>query len=188
MLCAFVYLCLWVYMCVFFFDDPVCRFALGYRYASMKAIVIASICTLLPFCDVPVFWPILLIYFIVLFALTMRRQIEHVRLSKWHVLCCSAVRSSWQHVHCDLYRLAYLLEQMIKYKYIPFSLGKPAYTSGKKNAAASTAVSSSAAAAAVVGGAFRTQSCHLCVGSICSLMFLAAHCIPFVMCLQVPAP
>lgn len=40
--------------------------------------------------DVPVFWPILLFYWIVLFVLTMRRQISH----------------------------------MIKYKYIPFSVGK----------------------------------------------------------------
>lgn len=40
--------------------------------------------------DVPVFWPILLCYWIVLFVLTMRRQIAH----------------------------------MIKYKYIPFSVGK----------------------------------------------------------------
>jgi hypothetical protein len=40
--------------------------------------------------DVPVFWPILLCYWIVLFVLTMKRQILH----------------------------------MIKYKYVPFSMGK----------------------------------------------------------------
>lgn len=40
--------------------------------------------------DVPVFWPILLFYWLSLFILTMRRQITH----------------------------------MIKYKYVPFSLGK----------------------------------------------------------------
>lgn len=40
--------------------------------------------------DVPVFWPILLFYWIVLFVVTMRRQIAH----------------------------------MLKYKYIPFSIGK----------------------------------------------------------------
>lgn len=28
--------------------------------------------------DLPVFWPILLVYFILLFALTMRRQISHM--------------------------------------------------------------------------------------------------------------
>jgi Rer1 family len=40
--------------------------------------------------DVPVFWPILLLYWVVLFVLTMKRQIKH----------------------------------MIKYKYVPLSLGK----------------------------------------------------------------
>lgn len=34
--------------------------------------------TLSPFFDVPVFWPILLIYFITLFAITMRAQIAHM--------------------------------------------------------------------------------------------------------------
>jgi hypothetical protein len=44
--------------------------------------------------DVPVFWPILLCYWIVLFVLTMKRQILH----------------------------------MIKYKYVPFSMGKQVRT------------------------------------------------------------
>ena len=43
--------------------------------------------------NIPVFWPILLLYFIALFVLTMKRQIKH----------------------------------MIKYKYVPFSLGKTRY-------------------------------------------------------------
>jgi len=43
--------------------------------------------------NIPVFWPILLLYFIALFVLTMKRQIKH----------------------------------MIKYKYIPFSMGKTRY-------------------------------------------------------------
>ena len=30
--------------------------------------------------DVPVYWPILVVYFFVLFALTMRRQIQYVLL------------------------------------------------------------------------------------------------------------
>jgi hypothetical protein len=48
------------------------------RYSSMKAVVISLLCTFFPFLDVPVFWPILLVYFIMLFTLTMRRQIAHV--------------------------------------------------------------------------------------------------------------
>ncbi len=34
--------------------------------------------------NIPVFWPILLLYFIVLFTLTMRRQIAHMRKHKYN--------------------------------------------------------------------------------------------------------
>jgi hypothetical protein len=60
------------------------------RYALTKAFCVAFVLTFFTIFDVPVFWPILLLYWIVLFVLTMRRQISH----------------------------------MIKYRYIPFSLGK----------------------------------------------------------------
>ncbi|KAL9939039.1 hypothetical protein V8E36_001852 [Tilletia maclaganii] len=58
--------------------------------SATQAILISLVCTLTELCDVPVYWPILLVYFLVLFALTMRRQIQH----------------------------------MIKYKYVPFDLGR----------------------------------------------------------------
>ncbi|KAL4308217.1 hypothetical protein GQ457_01G009580 [Hibiscus cannabinus] len=69
-------------------------------YSITKAFSIALVMTLFSVFDVPVFWPILLFYWIVLFLITMRRQIKH----------------------------------MIKYKYVPFTIGKQAYTG--KNAAA----------------------------------------------------
>jgi hypothetical protein len=62
----------------------------GGRYALTKAFLVAFVLTFFSIFDVPVFWPILLLYWIVLFVLTMKRQIRH----------------------------------MIKYRYIPFSLGK----------------------------------------------------------------
>jgi hypothetical protein len=72
-------------------------------YTMTKAFCIAFVMTFFSLFDVPVFWPILLCYWIVLFVLTMRRQISH----------------------------------MIKYKYIPFSIGKQKY-GGKKPAAGSS--------------------------------------------------
>lgn len=60
------------------------------RYSITKAFCIAFVMTFFSAFDVPVFWPILLFYWLVLFVLTMRRQIIH----------------------------------MIKYKYVPFSIGK----------------------------------------------------------------
>uniref|UniRef100_A0A914VTF5 Protein RER1 n=1 Tax=Plectus sambesii TaxID=2011161 RepID=A0A914VTF5_9BILA len=60
-------------------------------YSATKGIVIAFFCTFFEVFNVPVFWPILVMYFFVLFFLTMKRQIRH----------------------------------MIKYRYIPFTTGKP---------------------------------------------------------------
>ncbi|PFH52121.1 hypothetical protein AMATHDRAFT_2371 [Amanita thiersii Skay4041] len=66
--------------------------------SSTRATVVALFCTLSEVFDVPVYWPILVIYFFVLFTLTMRRQIQH----------------------------------MIKYKYVPFDIGRKARYGGSK--------------------------------------------------------
>ncbi|XP_054786060.1 protein RER1B-like [Prosopis cineraria] len=47
-------------------------------YSFTKAFCIAFVMTFFSVFDVPVFWPILLCYWIVLFVLTMRRQIAHM--------------------------------------------------------------------------------------------------------------
>lgn len=62
-------------------------------YNSTWATALALFCTIFSAFDIPVFWPILLFYFILLSVMTLRRQIEH----------------------------------MIKYKYIPFDIGKKQY-------------------------------------------------------------
>ncbi|EIN06581.1 retrieval of early ER protein Rer1 [Punctularia strigosozonata HHB-11173 SS5] len=46
--------------------------------SSTRATLIALFCTTSEAFDVPVYWPILVIYFITLFVLTMRRQIQHM--------------------------------------------------------------------------------------------------------------
>jgi len=48
------------------------------RYSSSKATFIAFCMTFFNFFNIPVFWPILLLYFIALFFLTMKRQIKHM--------------------------------------------------------------------------------------------------------------
>ncbi|KAJ0971670.1 hypothetical protein J5N97_019629 [Dioscorea zingiberensis] len=72
-------------------------------YSITKALCVAFVMTFFSIFDVPVFWPILLFYWVVLFVLTMKRQILH----------------------------------MMKYKYVPFSIGKQRY-GGKKTAASSS--------------------------------------------------
>ncbi|XP_031261218.1 protein RER1B-like [Pistacia vera] len=47
-------------------------------YAITKAFCVAFLMTFFSIFDVPVFWPILLCYWIVLFVLTMKRQIMHM--------------------------------------------------------------------------------------------------------------
>jgi len=66
--------------------------------SSTRATIIALFCSFSDVFDVPVYWPILVVYFFVLFALTMRRQIQH----------------------------------MIKYKYVPFDIGRKARYGGAK--------------------------------------------------------
>lgn len=62
-------------------------------YSATKATLIAFFCTFFDFFNIPVFWPILVMYFITLFCITMKRQIKH----------------------------------MIRYRYIPFTFGKPKF-------------------------------------------------------------
>ncbi|KAK6307924.1 hypothetical protein J4Q44_G00211950 [Coregonus suidteri] len=47
-------------------------------HSATKGIVIAMICTFFEAFNVPVFWPILVMYFIMLFCITMKRQIKHM--------------------------------------------------------------------------------------------------------------
>lgn len=47
-------------------------------YAITKAFCVAFVMTFFSIFDVPVFWPILLCYWLVLFVLTMKRQIMHM--------------------------------------------------------------------------------------------------------------
>ena len=47
-------------------------------WSSMKSIIVCTLMTFFKVFDVPVFWPILLIYYCTLFFLTMKRQIKHM--------------------------------------------------------------------------------------------------------------
>lgn len=45
---------------------------------STRAIIISILCTFFPILDIPVFWPLLLFYFICLFFATMKQQIKNM--------------------------------------------------------------------------------------------------------------
>ncbi|BDD56065.1 retention in endoplasmic reticulum protein 1 [Monascus purpureus] len=47
-------------------------------HAATRAIAIAFICSWFAVFNIPVFWPVLVMYWIILFVMTMRRQIQHM--------------------------------------------------------------------------------------------------------------
>lgn len=67
-------------------------------YLAIRASVVSLLLSMFTMFDIPVYWPILLIYFVVLVSITMRRQIRH----------------------------------MIKFKYVPFDIGKQRYNANVK--------------------------------------------------------
>lgn len=48
------------------------------RWALIQAILISLAATTTRLTDVPVFWPILLVYFLVLFGITMKGRVKHM--------------------------------------------------------------------------------------------------------------
>ncbi|KAF1978476.1 rer1 protein-like protein [Bimuria novae-zelandiae CBS 107.79] len=67
-------------------------------YSTTKAIAISFFCSWFEVFNLPVFWPVLVVYWLILLVLTMRRQIQH----------------------------------MIKYRYVPFTVGKTRYPGAAK--------------------------------------------------------
>ena len=55
-----------------------CTMNVQLRLSFAKAVLLAMTATFFQAFDVPVFWPILLIYFIVLFVLSMKARVEHM--------------------------------------------------------------------------------------------------------------
>ncbi|KAL4743836.1 Rer1 family protein [Aspergillus foveolatus] len=47
-------------------------------HSATRALAIGFLCTWFSVFDIPVFWPVLVVYWILLFVLTMRRQIQHM--------------------------------------------------------------------------------------------------------------
>lgn len=78
-----------------------------HRYSCLKSFLVGLTMTLFPVFDVPVFWPILLMYWIVLFVVTMKRQIKHMIKYKYlpfsfgKKVRCSSMCGEGCVVHCD---------------------------------------------------------------------------------------
>ena len=69
----------WQFWCVLFPSTHRLRANVSARRLSAtRATAVAIVCSFFEMFDVPVYWPILVVYFFVLFLLTMRRQIQYV--------------------------------------------------------------------------------------------------------------
>lgn len=54
-------------------------------YSVVKSSLLSIFLTFFQFFDVPVFWPILVLYFIILFCITMKRQIMVRNIFKFNI-------------------------------------------------------------------------------------------------------
>ncbi|RJE23873.1 hypothetical protein PHISCL_03785 [Aspergillus sclerotialis] len=88
-------------------------------HSATRAIAIGFACTWFSVFDIPVFWPVLVVYWVILFVLTSMFALSFVsaglfdRKNKSASLMGFTVRRQIQH--------------MIKYRYVPFSFGKAKY-------------------------------------------------------------
>lgn len=86
-------------------------------HSATRAILISFVCSWFEVFNVPVLWPVLVMYWFMLFILTsrllpLRGQRESPQLQL--LTCPRPVRKQIQH--------------MIKYRYVPFTIGKARYT------------------------------------------------------------
>ncbi len=92
-------------------------------YSATRAIVIGFLCTWFSIFDVPVFWPVLVVYWLILFTLTSK-------LSSLFE-CCEVGRGigmkKSESANVDACSVRRQIQHMIKYRYVPFTFGKAKY-------------------------------------------------------------
>lgn len=69
-------------------------------WASTRSVAASLVATLFPIFDVPVFWPILLVYFCALFFVTMRRQVRHMIKHRYIPFSLVSISCSVQFFRC----------------------------------------------------------------------------------------
>jgi hypothetical protein len=74
----------WTWFCDYWpLEDAHNALCICRRWSVVKAVGSAFFATFIPFFDIPVFWPILVIYFFALCFMTMRRQLAHMWKHKY---------------------------------------------------------------------------------------------------------
>lgn len=106
-------------------------------YSATRALVIGFVCTWFEFFDIPVFWPVLVVYWLILFTLTSMFYITFtspLSAAVWLVVMVPIIiLKGWKKRAdqcCDdvvLHTVRRQIQHMIKYRYVPFSFGKTRY-------------------------------------------------------------
>jgi hypothetical protein len=90
-------------------------------YAATRAITIGFVCTWFSIFDIPVFWPVLVVYWLILFTLTSTYpEFRHL----WENITRIGKSRTW----LIMWIVRRQIQHMIKYRYVPFSFGKAKYT------------------------------------------------------------
>jgi hypothetical protein len=80
-------------------------------HSATRAVAISFLCSWFEVFNVPVFWPVLVMYWMMLFVLTSTSVLQN---------CCP--------IDADPTKVRKQIQHMIKYRYVPFSFGKAKYT------------------------------------------------------------
>ncbi|THV64246.1 retrieval of early ER protein Rer1 [Aureobasidium pullulans] len=87
-------------------------------HTATRAVVLAFLCSWSEIFNLPVFWPVLVVYWLILVVLTMRRQIQHMLSKKMESTYNENFRAD---------------KQKIEYRYVPWDFGKKNYAATKNS-------------------------------------------------------
>ena len=99
--------------------------------SATRAVLIAFGCAFFDVFNVPVFWPVLVVYWIILFTLTSKlwprpdpvRDLSHG--VRWVLRVAEDAEPGSADIFARIVRRQ--IQHMIKYRYVPFSFGKKSY-------------------------------------------------------------
>ena len=87
-------------------------------HAATRAIVIGFLCSWSEIFNLPVFWPVLVVYWLILVVLTMRRQIQHMLSKNIYIAYTTGEPRA---------------DQSKEYRYVPWDFGKKNYAAKNSN-------------------------------------------------------
>ncbi len=102
-------------------------------YSATRALLIGFICTWFEVFDIPVFWPVLVMYWLILFALT---SMSSPPISSFCFPQCLyiwfVVIILFADKNVAKQTVRRQIQHMIKYRYVPFTFGKARYNGAGK--------------------------------------------------------